>query len=65
MGACGFLCVLSSERKCQGHIFKLRLGALIPRSVGWTDCLSVCRSVGPPIITKKIIKLFKTSKYRY
>ena len=36
------------------QFFKLRLGALIPRSVG--------RSVGPPKITKKIqnfIKLYK------
>ena len=37
-------------------IFKLRLGALIPRSVCWSDCLSVCLSVClsfcPPKITK-------------
>ena len=32
--------------------FKLQLGALIPRSV--------CRSVCPPKITKKITKLYKT-----
>ena len=37
-------------------IFKLQLGALIPRSVGWL----VGRSVGPPKITKKITKLYKT-----
>ena len=29
----------------KGEIFKLRLGALIPRSVCLSVCLSVCRSV--------------------
>ena len=46
------------------YVFKLRLGALIPRSVGRSVCLSVGlsvgRSVGPPKITKKITKLYKT-----
>ena len=45
----------------KGHtIFKLRLGALIPRSVGRSVGLSVGLSVGPPKITKKITKLYKT-----
>ena len=39
-------------------IFKLRLGALIPRSVG----LSVCLSVGPPKITKKLQNFTKPYK---
>ena len=38
------------------EVFKLRLGALIPRSVGPL----VGWSVGPPKITKKITKLYKT-----
>ena len=38
------------------YIVKLRLGALIPRSVG----PSVGRSVGPPKNYKKITKLYKT-----
>ena len=41
-------------------VFKLRLGALIPRSVGRSVGLSVGLSVGPPKITKKITKLYKT-----
>ena len=41
-------------------LFKLRLGALIPRSV----CLSVCLSVGLSVLQKlqKITKLYKTSE---
>ena len=41
-------------------LFKLRLGALIPRSV----CLLVCQSVGLSALQKlkKITKLYKTSK---
>ena len=40
-------------------VFKLRLGALIPRSVSLSVCLSVCRSVSPPKIAKKITSLTK------
>ena len=36
------------------NFFKLRLGALIPRSVGQSVCLSVYLLVGPPKITKKM-----------
>ena len=39
-------------------IFKLRLGALIPRSV----CLSVCWSVCPPKITKELQNITKRYK---
>ena len=42
------------------YIVKLRLGALIPRSVGPSVGLSVCLSVGPPKNYKKITKLYKT-----
>ena len=46
------------------HVFKLRLGALIPRSVGRSVCQSVCLSVGLSVLQKlqKITKLYKTSK---
>ena len=37
----------------KNFLIKLRLGALIPRSV----CLSVCLSVGPPKITKNMPEL--------
>ena len=40
------------------HVFKLRLGALIPRSVG----RSVGRLVGPPKITKKLQNFTKHYK---
>ena len=39
-------------------VFKLRLGALIPRSVGW----SVGLSVGPPKITKILQNFTKQCK---
>ena len=39
------------------HVFKLRLGALIPRSVGWL--------VGPPNITKKNYKTLQNIKKHY
>ena len=32
--------------QCRTQIFKIRLGALIPRSVCWSVCRSVCLSVG-------------------
>ena len=43
--------------------FKLRLGALIPRSVCLSVCLSVCRSVCPPKITKNYKTLQNLSKH--
>ena len=43
-------------------IFKLRLGALIPRSVCLPVCRSVCLSVGPPKITKKLQNFTKHYK---
>ena len=50
---------------CLCGIFKLRLGASIPRSVGLSVGRSVCRSVGPPKITKKITKLYKNFTKHY
>ena len=44
---------------CQNRIFKLRLGALIPRSVGRSVCRSVCRSVGLSVL-QKLQKNYKT-----
>ena len=66
--------IVGGEQDCLGgritidkrKFFKLRLGALIPRSVGLSVCLSVClsvgRSVGPPKITKNITKLYKVKR---
>ena len=45
-----------------GTFFKLRLGALIPRSVGLSVGLSVCLSVGPPKITKILQNFTKQCK---
>ena len=61
--------IVGGEQDCLGgritidkrKNFKLRLGALIPRSVGLSVCLSVCLSVGLSVLQKlqKILQNFK------
>ena len=59
--------IVGGEQDCLGgritidkrKNFKLRLGALITRSVGLSVCLSVCRSVGLSVL-QKLQKNYKT-----
>ena len=50
--------------KVPSEFVKLRLGALIPRSVCWSVCWSVCLSVYPPKITKKNYKTLDVARRR-